>query len=255
MDARRRLILALSIAAVPASMARLEGQTPRISPPPPCRALGRAPVIELIERPTPTGIVVAVLPLEARLSSDNQVHLPWAVAGGISNGLSALPGVAAPTRGSIERASAGAAGRFDEFARLTGARLVVTGVVTSTRGGASVAVRVVEPGGKTPRWEREFDYPRTSLASIEDQVVSAVSEILAIKRPVERAKPSVDDAAYDEIARGDFFLVQHDLWAADSARGAYERAKDTGHNNPPAVYFLRDFSSLRPRRSSRRPIA
>jgi Flp pilus assembly protein TadD/TolB-like protein len=223
--ARHWLLQTLGIAtAVNATVRGANAQTPRISPPPPCRAVGRAPVIELIEQPTPTGIVVAVLPLEARLSSDNQVHLPWAVAGGISNGLSALPGVAAPTRGSIERASAGAAGRFDEFARLTGARLVVTGVVTSTRGGASVSLRVLEPGIKAPRWEREFDYPRTSLASIEDQVVSAVSEILAIKRPVEQSRPSVDVAAYDEIASGDFFLAQHDVWAADSARAAYERA-------------------------------
>src|SRR5688572_13984462 len=132
--ARHGLVLTLGMAmVVSAPVGVATAQTPRISPPPPCRAVGRAPGIELIQRPTPAGIAVAVLPLEARLSSDDQVHLPWAITGGISHGLSALPGVAAPTRGSIERASAEAAGRFDEFARLAGAKLVVTGVITSTR--------------------------------------------------------------------------------------------------------------------------
>ncbi len=50
--------------------------------------------------------------------------------------------------------------------------------MTSQRGGASITMRILARGGEMPRWEREFLYPQTSLASIEDQVVAAVAEVL-----------------------------------------------------------------------------
>jgi tetratricopeptide (TPR) repeat protein len=97
-------------------------------------------------------------------------------------------------------------------------------MITSQRGGATVAIRIVEPGDEEPRWERDFSYPETALIAIEEQVVSAVAQILGVKRPVEPSRPALDPSAYDEIARGDYFLAQHEVWAADSARGAFERA-------------------------------
>ena len=209
----------------------LGGQTPRIAPPPPCRADGRVPVAELQRRPV-SGTLVAVLPLEARLTVAAQVHLPWALATGIAQRISELPGVTAPSRGTTERASGNAAGRFDEFAHLLGAKLVVSGAVGSERTGAIISIRIAEPGAEAARWERDYAYPETALASVEYQVASAVAEVLGIPRPVERPGLVTDPSAYDDLARGDFFLTQHDALAGDSARAAYERALARAPGSP-----------------------
>ena len=207
-------------------LTRAGAQTPRIAPPPPCRVDARTPFADLIGRPASSaGTVVAVLAPEARLSDGAQVHLPWAIARGIANGLSGVPGIFTPTVGSAERASAEAAGRVNQLAELVGAKFMVTGTMTSQRGGASITMRILARGGEMPRWEREFLYPQTSLASIEDQVVAAVAEVLRAARPNVR-RPVSDPVAYDNLARGDYFLTQYDLWAGDSARAAFERALD-----------------------------
>lgn len=203
----------------------LSAQTPRIAPPPPCRVDGRTPFADLISRPvTPSGIkIVAVMPLDARLSDGSQVHLPWAFARGVSSGIGALPGVNTPTEGSIERASLESAGRLDEFAERLDAKLVVYGTMVSQRGGAALTINIAERGAEAPRWVRDFIYPLTPLASIEDQVTAAVADILGSGKLADGRRIG-DAAAYDEIARGNFFLSQHDLWAGDSARAAFERA-------------------------------
>jgi tetratricopeptide (TPR) repeat protein len=149
--------------------------------------------------------------------------LPWAFARGVAAELTALPGVDTPAQGTSTRAWVESAGRLDEFADLVGAKLVVSGTIVSQRVGATLSVRITEHGVEAPRWERQFIYPQTSLASIEDQVVGAAAEILGAGKPVEAHR--IGDAnVYDELVRGDFFLMQHDIWAADSARTAYERA-------------------------------
>ena len=200
-------------------------QTPRIAPPPPCRVDGRTAFADLLANraSSASGTIVAVMPVDARLSDDSQVHLPWAFARGVARGITALPGVDVPTEGTTERASLEASGRLDDFASLVGARLVVTATVVSQRGGATLGVRVIERGADAARWEREFIYPQTSLASIEDQVVAAVAEILGVGRQLE-SRRATDPSAYDDVARGDYFLNQYETWAGDSARAAYERA-------------------------------
>ena len=225
--AASRLVRAAIVCATAAlGGAGLGAQTPRIAPPPPCRA-GRTSVPDLSVRPASASgaSVVAVMPLDARLSDDSQVHLPWAFARGVANGVAALPGTIVPTQGTTERATAEAAGRLDEFIERIGARLVVSGTVVSQRGGATLTVQILERGANAPRWQREFVYPQTTLASIEDQIVAAVAEILGTGKQAETGRIA-DAAAYDEVARGDYFLTQHDAWAGDSARAAYERALD-----------------------------
>jgi len=222
LSAASRLLQAAILCA--GAVARVGAQTPRIAPPPPCRADGRTTFADLIARPASTSTtVVAIIPLDARLSDGSQVHVPWAFSRGVGDGVAQLPGVVAPTQGTTERASAEAAGRLDEFAALTGAKLIVSGTLVSQRGGAAMTVSIAERGVEAPRWEREFLYPQTSLASIEDQVVAAVAEILGTGRLIE-SRRVIDAAAYDNTARGDFFLAQHDVWAGDSARTAFERA-------------------------------
>ena len=164
----------------------LLAQTPRIAPPPPCRADGRPAFADLVDRPRSTATTIAVMPLDARLSDGSQVHLPWALSRGLADGLTRLPGVVAPTEGSVaERASLESAGRLDEFATILGAKLIVSGTMLSQRNGAALTVRINERGTEAPRWERDFIYPQTTLASIEDQIVAAVAEILATGRQVQ----------------------------------------------------------------------
>ncbi len=220
-----RLRLAAVLYAIAASGVTLGAQTPRIAPPPPCRVDGRTPVAEIVNRPSyPNGTtLVAVMPLDARLNDGSQVHLPWAFVRGVATGIATLPGVATPTFGAAERASLDAAGRLDDFGERVGAKLVVSGTMVSQRQGATLAVRITERGAEDARWTRDFIYPQTPLASIEDQVVGAIAEILGTGK-VPESRRVADAEAYDEITRGDFFLAQHDIWAADSARTAYERA-------------------------------
>jgi tetratricopeptide (TPR) repeat protein len=224
MVAIRRSKLMLGFVLAAAWPVALASQSPRIAPPPPCRADGRVTVTDLAQRRVPNGTYVAVLPLESRLTTGSQIHLPWALTTGIAERVGELPGVTTPSRGTTERASADAAGRFAEFAQILGAKVIVAGFIGSDRTGATIAIRISEPGAEVPRWEREFAYPTTSLASLENQVATAVAEILGIPRPAEAPRFVADDAAYDDLKRGDYFLAQHDDWAADSARVAFERA-------------------------------
>ena len=216
-------VMVYALAVTPAA---LLAQAPRIAPPPPCRVDGRTQFADLIGRSTLSSgatTVVAVLPLDARLSDGSQIHLPWAFARGVAAGLNELPGVSTPTSGTTERASLESAGRLDTFADLVGAKLVISGTILSQRTGAALTVRIGERGADAPRWEREFLYPQTSLASIEDQVIGAVADMLSTGRLTER-RQIADPTAYDEFTRGDYFLARHDMWAVDSARVAYERA-------------------------------
>ena len=220
-----RLCRAVSAGAIFLSAASVGAQSPRIAPPPPCRVDGRSPFAELVGRPSAaSGVtVVGVMPLDARLNDGSQVHIPWAFARVVAAGLNELPGVFSPTEGTIERASLETAGRLDDFADVVGAKLVISGTVLSQRDGAALTIRINERGAEAPRWERDFIYPQTTLQSIQDQVVGAVADILSSGRLSESRRIS-DAVAFDDISRGDFFLAQHDVWAGDSARAAYERA-------------------------------
>ena len=210
-------------------------QTPRLAPPPPCRTDGRVPLAELGVSPKQAGdIVVAVLPPDARLTDGSQVHIPWALGRGVSRRLSSFVGITAPTSGTIERASAEAAGRTDRLAEMLGAKLVVTSSVFSQRGGAVLIVRILERDAEAPRWERQFSYPQSTLAAIEDQIVAAVVELLGARIP-DGTRARVDSVVYDAVSRGDFFLRQHEPWSADSARAAYERARKASPRSADAL--------------------
>ena len=216
---------AAAICAIATAVAQASAQTPRVAPPPPCRVDGRTPFAELLNRPSPPSgsTVVAIMPVDARLSDASQVHLPRAFAHAVAQGVESLPGVVTPTEGTTVRAALDAAGRLDDFAERLGARLVVSAAILSQRTGAALTVRIIERGAEAPKWEREFSYPQTGLESIGDQVVAAIAEMLQTGKQLEARRPDESDV-FDEIARGDFFLTQHDAWAGDSARVAYERA-------------------------------
>ena len=108
---------------------------------------------------------------------------------------------------------------------MLGARYILTGLVTSQRTGATVTVRVFDKDQDAPKWEREFLYPQISLRAIQDEVAAELLKTLAVTAPAPKGRAEFADAAmYDEVALGDYYLAQHDTWAPDSARRAYERA-------------------------------
>ena len=214
------------LAAVVGTAVTVGAQTPRIAPPPPCRATGTGSLVALTERvQTPNDAAVAILPLEARIGDVAHVHLAQTVASGVADRLRVASTVFVPTAWSTERAWADAGGRIDRLGDMLGARYVLTGLVTSQRTGATVTVRVFDKDQDAPKWEREFPYPQTSLRSIQDEVAAELLKTLAITPPSSRGPVEFADAAmYDEVALGDYYMGQHDTWAPDSARRVYERA-------------------------------
>ena len=217
---------ACALATVAGAASHAGAQTPRIAPPPPCRAVGTGPLVALTVRPpVPNAAVVVMLPLEARIAEVSQVHLASAVAVGVADRLQAVPGVVVPTAWSTERAWAEAGGRIDRLGEMLGARYVVTGTVTSQRTGAAVTVRVFEKDQESPKWEREFVYPETPLRAIQEEVAAALLTTVGLTAGGRNSGDLFADAeTYDDVALGDYYLSQHDAWAPDSARRAYERA-------------------------------
>jgi TolB-like protein/Tfp pilus assembly protein PilF len=171
----------------------------------------------------PNANTIVVLPFESRISDESQVHLATAASGGVIARLSAIGGVTVLTRWTTERAWAEAGGRLDKLADTTSARYIVTGTVTSQRGGAAVSVRIV--GNEVTAWEREFLYPQTPLRVIQNEIASAVAKLAGVTSlPTAEGETAALDATYDDIALGDYYMSQHDSWAPDSARRVYARA-------------------------------
>jgi Tfp pilus assembly protein PilF len=191
--------------------------------------------VSLAARPTPPNVpVIVLLPFEARLSDVSQVHLPRAIAAGVSRRLSPLAGVSVPTAWSTERSWAAAGGRIDTLGEMLGAKLVVTGTVTSQRTGVAVAVRVFERDSEAPRWERDFLYPQTSLRAMQDEIATALLKAVG-SADTPRADTELADGLYDEVALGDYYMGQHDAWAPDSARRAFERALARNPRSAPVL--------------------
>ena len=224
-----------------AVVSMVAAQTPRIAPPPACRAVGSGSLVALASRQVApnNAPMVAILPLEARLSDVSQVHLPTAIAEGVSRRLAPLPGVVVPTQWSTERAWADAGGRIDRLDTLLGSRLIVTGTITSQRTGAAVSVRIFENEQEAPKWEREFLYPQTSLRVMQDEIANAVLRALGSNAKLSPPGDGfADPAVYDEVAVGDYYMQQHDTWAPDSARRAYERALARNPRSAPVMARL-----------------
>ena len=201
----------------------LGAQTPRFAPPPPCRADAVPGLASLLSRPeSPRQPVIAILQLEARLTDDSHAHVAWALAERVRARLIGSSAVVVPTRGTTERAWAEAGGRPEHLTTSLGASLVVTGLVSSERDGARVEVRFVTRTDSSA-WRGTYKYPSLPLDAIEDEVVTAVARHVGIE-PRLRGPGVPTGAAFDALARGDYFLASHDAVATDSARAAFERA-------------------------------
>jgi tetratricopeptide (TPR) repeat protein/TolB-like protein len=149
-------------------------------------------------------------------------HLAPAVTAQLRSRLAEIPGVAVETRGTVERVYNASGGRIDSLQSNLGDQFAVVGEVIPQRDRIDITVRILQAGKDGPRWERVFAYPRTSLRQVVESVGEAVAEISQTR--VKAVDLGMSSDAYDIMVRGDYFLAQHDVTAADSARRNYERA-------------------------------
>jgi len=231
--------VALALAPSTAASGRwtvLGAQTPRVAPPPPCRA-GPADtaLLAAVQRASRRGATnIAVLEFDSQVMDASRVHLAPAITARVRSRLASLDGVYVESRGTVERVSSALAGGVDSLLSSLGDQFAIVGDVIPQRDRIDVTVRIVQPGVADARWERVFAYPRASVREVEDAVAEAVAELAGSRASTSRS--SMTDAAYELVLRGDYFLAAHDAVSADSARRNYERAAedDVAAAIPPA---------------------
>ena len=223
---RHPVLAVLSSAALLGSFALpAHGQTPRITPPPPCRATPADTALLITARASGErrGVTsIAVLQFDSRVADPSTAHLAPAITGRLRSRLAAITGVSVETAGTVERAFASSGGRVDSLLSVLSSQYAIVGEVIPQRDRIDVTVRLVQPGNGAPRWERVFAYPRTSVQQIGETVAGAVAEIAKSRLPALRTTMSPE--AFEIMLRGDYFLAGHDAESADSARRTYERA-------------------------------
>ena len=210
--------------ATTSSAGRLVAQTPRLTPPPPCRAPGAdTALVASVRASARRGFTsVAVLEFDSRVMDERRSHLAPAITAQLRSRLATIPAVAVESRGTVERVFASSGGRIDSLLSVLGDQFAVTGDVIPQRDRIDVTVRIMQSGKEAPRWERVFAYPRTPIHQIEESVGAAVAELAESRIPANPLRMSA--AAYEIALRGDYFLAQHDALSADSARRTFERA-------------------------------
>lgn len=220
----RGTLLAAGLIAAFASRAIAQG--PKIVPPRPCEApSGTLASLRAPDRPAgDRRTSVAVIGFEESVSDAARLHVAWAVGAHIAEALGALPGLHVESPGTVARAWVEAGARVDQVARLLDADFVVTGRSAMRGGNAEISITLWHGAAEATRWERTFAYPAMSLGEIEDLAVAQIASFVGVKPGAEAATRRPAAAAYDAIARGDYFLRRPGPAAADSARAAYERA-------------------------------
>ena len=216
--------LPVMLAAVSISAPRALGaQIPRLTPPPPCRATpADTAVLASVRASARKGLTsVAVLQFSSQVLDTRRTHLAPGITAKLSSRIATVPGVAVESRGTVERAFAASGARIDSLLSTLATQFAVSGDVIPQRDRVDVTVRILQRGKETPRWERVYAYPRTSVEQIVEGVTAAVAELAESKAP---PAPTMAASTYETLVRGDYFLASHDAVSADSARRTYERA-------------------------------
>lgn len=218
------LLSTAPLVASPLASRALLAQTPRITPPPPCRATATDTTLVATPRASARrGVTsVAVLEFDSRVMDESQSHLAPAITAQLRSRLATIDGVAVESRGTIERVFSASGGRVDSLLSVLADQYAVVGDVIPQRDRIDVTVRILPSNRTTPSWERVFAYPRTSLRQIGDAVATEVAALAKSRVPSSRV--AMSQPAYEIMLRGDYFLAGHDQASADSARRTYERA-------------------------------
>jgi tetratricopeptide (TPR) repeat protein len=206
----------------------LQGQIPRLAPPPPCRIPGTAssPALSLdagmLGRPSATS--VAILPFEVDIAEAERLHVPWALQQLVTADLARNGRLRLPSQESVARAVAQSSGLRDSTIRLLKAQYTLAGRVSQEKGRQDVDVALFHTGQTAPVWRATFGTSWT-LQAMVNAITGGIEK--AVLGNVEQSRPPLRPAnagAYDAVAAGDFALESTTLGGADSARAAYERA-------------------------------
>jgi tetratricopeptide (TPR) repeat protein len=201
----------------------LGAQVPRLTPPPPCRVTPSDTVmLNTVRASARTGLTsVAVLELQTQVLDARRAHLAPAITAELRSRIATIPTVAVESKGTVERVFSASGGRVDSLLSVLADKFAVIGEVTPQRDRIDVAVRVLQRGSDTPKWERVYAYPRVSVDQIVTGVATAVAQLAESRLP---PAPAIAASTHDILIRGDYFLAGHDAVSADSARRTYERA-------------------------------
>lgn len=217
----------------------VEAQGPKIVPPRACQASPSVLPTSLDYRVQgDRGVRVAVVRFEESISDDARLHLSWAAGEHIANTLRSTPGVSVLSGGTVARAWIDAGAQVASLARLLDADFVVTGRSAMRGSQAEIGVTLWHAKAETSRWDRTFIYPQLSLPEIVDSSVVQIARYLGVDGTPDLGPAPRSTAAYEAIARGDYFLRRPDVLGTDSARAAYERATSADPSSPLAKVRL-----------------
>lgn len=222
--ARRLTMLSVALSATASS--RVAAQGPKIVPPRPCEAPGNGVAgLRLTGHSARERRVrVAVVRFEESVTDDARLHLTWAVGDRVADALREVPGLSLESPGTVARVWMEAGGHLEAVAQRLDADYVVTGRSAMRGDAAEITIELWHAEARATRWDRTFVYPELSLREIEDSTFVQLVSFLGVRAEPHRGNFPATQAAYEAIARGDYFLGRPGAAATDSARAAYERA-------------------------------
>ena len=228
-------------AGLSALASRSDAQFPRLAPPPPCRVQGSTVQVPLDGAFSGARIgapKIAIMPFQHAIERGEQLYLPWAIENRLGRELAKNSRIAVISPGSVGR-SLREGGNWDSSAVLLHADYTLRGEVTLREGVRSVTLVLRRSKRPLPVWRASFG-ATTTLRAIVNSTAAGISR--AVGSPMAEALNPDDrrlsEAAYEELAKGDFVRLALSLPALDSARVHYERARALSPSSPRAIASL-----------------
>jgi adenylate cyclase len=110
-----------------------------------------------------------------------------------------------------------------------GLRYLVEGSVRRAGARVRFSIRLVNASDGFRTWSRSYDRAAENLLDLQDEVAvdvarAVVGHLIPAESVPERAKPTRNPAAYDQLLRGNYFLAQRSPRAVERAIEAYSEA-------------------------------
>ncbi len=172
---------------------------------------------------------VAVLSF-ANLSPDTaDAYLAQGISEEIASRLGDVSGIRVASRGTVGRLERAGTANLSTHARTLGLSYLVEGSVRRAGAQVRVSVRLVNASDGFRTWSRSYDRAAVSLLDLQDEIGTDVARAVAGRLPStesmpERARPTRDPAAYDQLLRGNYYLAQRNPRSLTRAIEAYSEA-------------------------------
>lgn len=172
---------------------------------------------------------VAVLSF-ANLSPDTaDAYLAQGISEEIASRLGDFSGIRVAGRSTVGRLERADTANLSTYARTLGLSYLVEGSVRRVGAQVRVSVRLVNASDGFRTWSRSYDRAAVSLLDLQDEIGTDVARAVAGRLPStesmpERARPTRDPAAYDQLLRGNYYLAQRNPRSLTRAIEAYSEA-------------------------------